>query len=156
MTNGLVEIAKLVGTLSVATMSMSVVTYALAVPRLQAALSAGIKANRESKGKLERRIKEEAVTLREIEDQLKAIENDQKEMHKVVARLSWNKVVVVPAILASLALGFVAVLIEFSSVYDLAILVASVALVFGAFFHLLRSLRLIEQTAVRPGLSVEG
>jgi len=152
LTNGIVEVAKLIGGLSVAIISMSVVAYALAVPRLQVALSASIKSNRDSKAKLEKKMREQPVTLGEIEEQLKAIENDQKGMRKVVARLSWNRVVVVPAILASLALGLVAFLIGFSSMYDLLLLVASVALLFGAFFHLLRSLRLIEQTAV----SIEG
>jgi len=137
-------------------MSMSVVTYALAVPRLQAALSASIKSNRDSKASLERRMKEEPVTLREIEDQLKAIENEQNEMRKVVARLSWNRVVVIPVILASLALVFVAVLVGFSSAYSFLFLIMSVALLGVGFLHLLQSLQLIEKTAVRPGLSVEG
>ncbi len=100
-------------------------------------------------------MKEQPVTLAEIEDQLKVIEKDQKEMNKVVARLSWNRVVLVPVVLASLALGLVAILIESSGAYDLPLLTISVALLFGAFSHLLRSLRLIEQTAVRPELSFE-
>jgi len=135
---------------------MSVVTYALAVPRLQTALSIMIKSNRDGKEKLEKRMKEQTVTLREIEDQLKALEKEQNEMQEVVARLSWNKVVLVPATLVSIVLVLIAILITFSSVYDVVLLALSVALLFAAFFHLLRSLRLIERTAVRPGLSVEG
>jgi len=47
--NSLAEVAKLIGGLSIAIMSMSVVTYALAVPRLQTALSNTIKSTRESR-----------------------------------------------------------------------------------------------------------
>jgi len=155
LTDGLIEIAKLLGAMSIAVMSMSVVTYALAVPRLQAALSASLKQNREDRAKLKRRIDEKSVTLEEIEDQLKVIEREQNEMRRVLTRLSWNRVVVVPAGLASLGLGFVATMIAFSSAYDFTLLVISMVLLSLAFLHLLQSLSLIEQAAVRPGVSVE-
>src|SRR5712692_887305 len=95
-------------------MSMSVVTYALAVPRLQSALSADIKSRRESKTKLEKRMKEEALGLEEVENQLRAIEAQQKELQKIVRRMSWKKVVVMPVILATVALCVVWVPIAFS------------------------------------------
>ena len=79
MTDGLVDIAKMVGTISVAIMSISVVTYALAVPRLQTALSLSLKTIQESKAELEKRIKAENLALAEIEGQLKNIGDEQKE-----------------------------------------------------------------------------
>jgi acyl-CoA synthetase (AMP-forming)/AMP-acid ligase II len=150
------DIARLAGTVSVAIMSISVVTYALAVPRLQTALSLSLRTIKESKAKLERRMKEEQLTLQEIEDQLKAIGEEQREMNKVVVRLSWSRVVFVPVVLAFFAIGIVAVLLVYPSFYPLPLLIVSTALVLGAFAHLLDSLRLIEQTTVRPELSVEG
>jgi hypothetical protein len=152
----LAEIAKLVGTLSIAIVSISVATYALAVPRLQTALSASIKQSRDSKAKLEARMKDASVTLDELEDQLKSIENEQTEIRRVISRLSWSRVVLMPTSLSLVALALDAVLMLLSSMYDSLLLAISIALVVGGLFHLLLSLRLIEQTAVRPGLSVEG
>lgn len=153
--NSLGEIASLLGTLSIAVMSISVATYALAVPRLQTALTTSIKANRDSKAKLEKKIQEAPITLNEIEDQLKAIEREQTEIRKVISRLSWRRVVLIPTSLASVALGLDALLMMLSSIYDPLLLVLSIALLSGGFLHLLLSLNLIEETAVRPGLNVE-
>jgi len=154
-----VEIAKLLGGLSVAIMSMSVVTYALAIPRLQTALSLGIKRNHEKRDLLTKRIKDESLSIDQIADQLKASENEQNEIKRVVKRLSWNRVVAIPVTLASVALGLGGYLIGFSGltgVYELALFGATVAFLSGAFLHLLLSLRLVEQTAIRPGLGFEG
>jgi hypothetical protein len=156
LTDGLVDIAKMVGTISVAIMSISVVTYALAVPRLQTALSLSLKTIQGSKAELEKRIQEESLALTEIEGQLKNIADEQKEMNKVVTRLSWSRVVFVPVIMAFLAIGVTAILLEYPDLYPLPLLLVSIALVLGTFTHLLGSLRLIEQTTVRPEISVGG
>lgn len=150
------EIAKILAGLSVAIMSMSVVTYALAVPRLQTALSASIKVSREQRTKLERRMKEEPLTLKEIEDQLRAIDSYEKEIGGVVGRLSWNRVVVVPVSASVITLGLLIHLIQFPNPYDWLILFASIVFLLFGLLHLLFSLRLIERTAVRPELTVEG
>jgi hypothetical protein len=152
LTNDLVDIARMVGTVSVAIMSISIVTYALAVPRLQTALSLNLKTIEESKANLERRMNEAKVTLREIEDQLRSIGDDQKEMNKVVKRLSWSRVVFVPVILAFCAIGFVAILLVSPGADSLPFLIVSIVLVLGAFAHLLDSLRVIEHTTIRPEL----
>jgi len=154
--NDLGEIAKLVGTFSIAIVSISVATYALAVPRLQAALSVSIKQIRDSKAKLEARMKDASVTLDEVADQLKAIENEQTDIRRVIRRLSWSRVVMVPTVTSLLALALDGILMVLSNVYDILLLITSVALLSGGLVHLLLSLRLIERTAVRPGLSVEG
>lgn len=99
MPNGFVEIAKLIGGLSVAVISMSVVTYALAVPRVQERLSSNIKSISIRKTELESKIKEaKLVTIKEIEEDLNAIEEDRKEIQKDVDSLSWKWVVGVPAL----------------------------------------------------------
>lgn len=154
----LVEVAKILAGVSVAVMSMSVVTYALAVPRLQSALSADLKSRKESKTKLEKRMKEESLSLEEVDKQLKQIEAEQKELQKIVRRLSWGKVVVMPVVLATLALCVVWVPITFSDQTGIgvALLFIMSVLLVAAFSHLLGSLRLIERTATRPGLSIEG
>jgi len=154
----LVEIAKILGEISVAIMSMSVVAYALAVPRLQSALSADILSRKESKARLEKRMKEEDISLDEVETQLKSIEADQKKIQEVVHRLSWRKVVVVPVILAAIALCIVWIPIAFSDQInlDISLLIIVALFLVVAFYHLLGSLRLIEETATRPGLSIEG
>ncbi len=158
MLDSLIEIAKILSGVSVAIMSMSVVTYALAVPRLQSALAADLKSRKEGKTKLEKRMKEESLSLEEVDKQLRQIEADQKELQKIVHRLSWGKVVVMPVILATLALCVVWLPIAFSDQLYLGIflLFTMSVLLVGAFYHLLGSLRLIEETATRPGLSIEG
>ena len=85
-------------------------------------------------------------------------EAEQKEMQKIVRRLSWKEVVVTPVILATFALCVVWVPIAFPDQGSLGVVllfIVSVLLV-TAFYHLLGSLRLIEETATRPGLSIEG
>ena len=62
----------------------------------------------------------------------------------------------VPVIMAFLAIGVTLVLLEYPDLYPLPLLLVSIALVLGAFAHLLGSLRLIEQTTVRPELSGGG
>lgn len=96
------------------------------------------------------------LTVDEIADALKVIENEQIEIHRVINKLSWRRVVLIPTSLSISALAFDAVLMLLPSIYDLVLLTISVALVLGGLFHLLSSLRLIEKTTVRPGLSVEG
>lgn len=147
MTNGLVEIAKLVGGLSVAVISMSVVTYALAVPRVQERLSGNIKSISVKKTELESKIKQaKLVTIKEIEEELNAIEEDRKKIQKDVASLSWKWVVGVPALASFLALGCASVPILSSSPYDPLFLGGSFVLSLSGFGHLLRSLRRIEHT----------
>lgn len=96
------------------------------------------------------------LTVDEIADALKVIENEQIEIHRVINKLSWRRVVLIPTSLSISALAFDAVLMLLPSIYDLVLLTISVVLVLGGLFHLLSSLRLIEKTTVRPGLSVEG
>lgn len=158
MTSDFLEIAKLIGGLSVAIMSMSVVTYALAVPRLQTALTVGMKRTREDKEKLEKQFKEQKLTVDQIGDQLKAIENQQAESKKVVDRLSWSKVVVIPSFLSGISFVLVGLVagspLGWST--DPVLLAGAALLLLGAFVHLLSSLKAIEQTAIRPEMSLEG
>jgi len=159
LTDGMIEIAKLLGTLSVAIMSMSVVTYALAVPRLQTALSLGIKRSKDEKDKLTKRIKEENLTIDQIDDQLKAIKNVEGEIGGIVKRLSWSKVVVIPLVLSAVALGLAATTIGLAGLTEaqqLVILLVAAGFSLAAFVHLLMSLRIIEQTAIRPEMRLEG
>jgi hypothetical protein len=158
LTSDFLEIAKLIGGLSVAIMSMSVVTYALAVPRLQTALTVGMKRTREDKEKLEKQFKEQKLTVDQIGDQLKAIENQQAESKKVVDRLSWSKVVVIPSFLSGISFVLVGLVagspLGWST--DPVLLAGAALLLLGAFVHLLSSLKAIEQTAIRPEMSLEG
>ncbi len=159
MTDSMVEIAKLIGTLSVAIMSMSVVTYALAVPRLQTALSLGIKRSKDEKDKLTKRIKDENLTIDQIDDQLKGIKNEGNEIKGIVERLSWSKVVVIPSVLSAVALGLGVTVIGFAGlaeVHELVILLVAAVFLLAGFVHLLMSLRIIEQTAIRPEMRLEG
>jgi hypothetical protein len=158
LTDSMIEIAKLLGTLSVAVMSMSVVTYALAVPRLQTALSLGIKRSKDEKDKLTKRIKEENLTIDQIDDQLKALKKELGEIEGIVRRLSWSKVVVIPSVLSAIALGLGATTIGFAAlaeVQELIVLLVAAGFLLVGFVHLLMSLRMIEQTAIRPEMRLE-
>jgi len=153
-TEGLVEIAKIVGALSVAIISMSVVTYALAVPRLQQRLASSIKLISGKKTDLQEKMRKENVTIKDVEVELREIDKDREKIEGDVARLSWKKVVGVPAICAVIALGFVFLVLESAGLYDVYSLLGSFAASLFAFSHLLWSLRLIEQTVVK--MSQEG
>lgn len=135
---------------------MSMAVYALAVPRAQATLYTAIKLSRDSKANLERRIKKEKLGVDEIKDQLDSIEEEQGRMLGQVTRLRWSRVVVVPATLSSIALALNIVLIISPGGYDLLLLMVSISLLIVGFVHLLQSLRLLEETATGPELSIEG
>ena len=148
---GFVEIAKLIGGLSVAIVSMSVVTYALAVPRLQQRLASSIKSISAKRDALQKKMRQENVTITDVEGELKQIDRDRETMERDVARLSWKIVVGIPAICEFIALVLVFLVLNFSSDGDVYLLLGSFGVSVIAFSHLLLSLRSIEQTVVKMG-----
>ena len=122
-------------------------------------LSADAKKLQDEKDKLTKRIKEENLTIDQIDDQLKAIKKEQGEIEGIVKRLSWSKVVVIPLVLSAVALGLGATTIGFAGlaeVHELVILLVAAGFLLAGFVHLLMSLRMIEQTAIRPEMRIEG
>jgi hypothetical protein len=148
---GFVEIARLIGALSVAIISMSVVTYALAVPRLQQWLASNIKSISAKKDDLQKKMRQEGVTITDVESDLKAIDKERETIEKDVSRLSWKIVVGIPALCEFVAMLFVFLVLNFSLGQDVYFLLSSFVLSLLAFFHLLLSLRSIEQTVLKMG-----
>jgi len=147
----LIEAAKLAAALAIALMSMTIVTYALAVPRLQSALSSLSKSTTERKKELEKRMKEASITLKEIEVELKGIEKEGEEIGKMIDRLSWKGVIPFPMFFSVLALCILTLALVWSSQFDALIVLVALLSVTASLLHLLFSLRWIERAATRTG-----
>jgi len=147
----LVEAAKFAAALAIALMSMTIVTYALAVPRLQVALSTLSRSTAERKEGLEKRLEEEAITLSEIEAELNGIKREAQEITKMIKRLSWNQVVIFPMLFSVLALCILSLAVVWSSPYDQLVVIFALFPLAMSLFHLLFSLRWIERAATRTG-----
>ena len=127
---------------SIALLSMTMVSYALAVPRIQEGLSSlGLNYARKRKD-LEDLISKEKVSLKTIEAELNKIKEEGKAVSSIISRLSWYPAVIVPVI-SSLIAFLIQISIMYYSPHLDGFLIISVAFDLVALVHLIDTLRII-------------
>lgn len=144
----------LLGYLAIAFISMTVICYSLAIPRLRPALERSKKVSVDRRKDIETKMKEgNKITLKEIEKELEDIKKEEGKWISLIDSLSWKQVIIYPNICFTISIIFTSICMVVSStdLFYIIFMIVIVGSLGAGVFLLFRYIMKIEDAAARVG-----